>query len=291
MSTTAAARPLELLPPVAQTLWGWPAVVNFVCGGLGAGLYLTAALAAGFRASPALTLAAWLGPVLVLVGFGAVALEAGRPLRGPRVLARVGTSWMSRELWLGGAFVTLALAEFALGWPWQRLLAASAAAALALAQGFILRRARAVPAWAVAPVPLLHLTSALVSGAGLLLLLQATREVPSARLLGGAQVLLTAHLVVWWAYIAWSRDEAFARAVRPLREGPGALAIVGAGYLAPALLIPLAVAFPGLALPLSVLGAVLMLAGQVHTKAALILRAGQLRPVTLAHPLLERRSR
>lgn len=291
MSAIATARPVELIPPATQRLWGWPAVVNFACGGVGAGLYLAAALAAGFRPSPALTLASWLGPVLVLAGFGAVALEAGRPLRGPRVLAQVGTSWMSRELWLGGAFAVFAALEFAIGRPEQRLVAAAAAAALALAQGFILQRARAVAAWAVAPVPPLFLTSALVSGAGLLLLLQATRGVPSTRLLGGAQALLTVHLVVWWAYIAWSRDEAFARAVRPLREGAGALAIVGAGYLAPSLLIPLAVAFPGLALPLSVVGAALMLAGQVHTKAALILRAGQLRPVTLAHPMFERRPR
>jgi hypothetical protein len=37
----------------------------------------------------------------VLAGFAAVAGEAGRPLRGPRVLWKVRTSWMSRELWIG----------------------------------------------------------------------------------------------------------------------------------------------------------------------------------------------
>jgi len=144
-AATVVDEPSVLLPPVTQRLWGWPAVVNFAAGGLGAGLYLAAALAAGFAASPALRIAAWLGPALVLAGFVAVATEAGRPLRGPRVLARARTSWMSRELWLGGAFVVLAAPEWTgLAGPGSRAAAALAAAALALAQGWILRHARGV---------------------------------------------------------------------------------------------------------------------------------------------------
>jgi hypothetical protein len=40
-----------------QTVWGWPAVLNFALGGLGAGLYVVTALASGFQASGALRLA------------------------------------------------------------------------------------------------------------------------------------------------------------------------------------------------------------------------------------------
>lgn len=288
MSAVAAPKPVELIPPALQTLWGWPAVANFVSGGLGAGLYVAAAVAAGFGPSPALRVASWLGPSLVVAGFAAVALEAGRPLRAPRVLARARTSWMSRELWLGGAFVALAALESAVGLPWHGLLATAAAVALALAQGFILRRARGVAAWAVPPMPFLFLSSALVSGAGMLVLLEVARGGPSARLLGGALVLLTVHLMVWWVFITWSREEAFLCGVRPLREGRDALTLVGGGYLAPSFLLALAVASPGLAALLAALGAALMIAGQVHAKAALILKAGQLRPITLAHARLER---
>src|SRR6266496_1975910 len=57
-------RPVELIPSRRQALWGWPAVLNFVLGGLGAGLYVTAVVAAGFGRSPAVTVASWLGPTL-----------------------------------------------------------------------------------------------------------------------------------------------------------------------------------------------------------------------------------
>ena len=54
----------------------------------------------------------------------AAAAEAGRPLRGPRVLARLATSWMSRELLAGAAFAVLGAAEFVVPGPAPRLLAA-----------------------------------------------------------------------------------------------------------------------------------------------------------------------
>ena len=39
--------PVELIPGRRQAVWGWPAVVNFASGGLGAGFYLAVVLAAG----------------------------------------------------------------------------------------------------------------------------------------------------------------------------------------------------------------------------------------------------
>jgi DMSO reductase anchor subunit len=276
MSAVTAAWPIELLPPVAQRLWGWPAVLNFVCGGLGAGLYLASA-AAGRPGG-----ARWLGPALVLIGFLAVAAEAGRPLRGARVLARVRTSWMSRELWLGAAFALGAAVELP-------VLAVPAAALLALAQGAILRRARGVPAWDARLLPLLFLSSALVSGTGLLLLLDAAAgRTPGDRAFAAALVLLVAHMALWQRYLA-SRALVFRQATRPLREGVTPALTVGAGYLAPALLIAPALAWPALAGPAAGAAGVAMIAGQVAAKAALILRAGGLRPITLPR-LAARRS-
>src|SRR6266496_305340 len=77
--------PVELIPARRQILWGWQAVVNFTAGGVGAGLYGAAVIGAGFERTPAVALASWLAPFLVLAGFAAVAGEAGRPPRGPRV--------------------------------------------------------------------------------------------------------------------------------------------------------------------------------------------------------------
>lgn len=278
----ATPRPAELIAPAAQTLWRGPAVANFALGGLGAGLYVVAAVGAGFGASPEVALAAWLGPALVFVGFAAVALEAGRPFRGPRVLTRVATSWMSRELWLGGLFATLALGGLVLDRPALRLVAALAAVGLALAQGCILREARGVPAWSVPVIPPLFLTSALVSGVGLLVLGQLARgEAPGRRLLPAALVLLIAHVLVWWSYLTWSDDAAFVRDVGPLRDGHGALVLVGGGYLGPSLLIALALALPSWEAPLGALGALLMIGSQIQLKARLILIAGRLRAVAV----------
>jgi DMSO reductase anchor subunit len=283
------AAPADLLPPVLQTLWGWPAVANFALGGVGAGLYVVAALATGFGPSAALRVAAWLGPLLVFAGFVAVATEAGRPLRGPRVLARVRTSWLSRELWLGGVFALCAAGTLATDGRGLRVLAAVAAAAFALAQGQILRHARGVAAWAVPPMPAVFLTSALVSGAGLILVLEAWTGRPPDRLLGTALVALIVHLCAWSVLVSWSRDEAFVRGVRPLREGSSAVAIVG-GYLVPSLLAALAIALPPFGRPLAALAGVLMVAGQVSMKTALIRKAGQLRPISLPSERLQRRS-
>src|SRR5512146_640345 len=105
------ARPADMIPATRQRRWGLPAVANFGLGGVGAGFYVAAALAARLDAAPALTLASWLGPALVLAGFAAVAAEAGRPLRGARVLTRLASSWMSRELALGLLFAAAAGAE------------------------------------------------------------------------------------------------------------------------------------------------------------------------------------
>jgi DMSO reductase anchor subunit len=283
------ATPAILLPPVTQAVWGWPAVLNFALGGLGAGLYVMAALAAALGHPAALRVATWLGPLLVLAGFVAVATEAGRPLRGARVLARVRTSWMSRELWLGGGFALGAAVSLAVDGHGPRVLTAAAAVALALAQGQILRHARGVAAWAVPPMPAVFLTSALVSGGGLLLLLEARTADPSAPLLGMVLVSLIVHVSVWSVFLSWSREPAFFEGVRPLHASSGLDSLVGS-YLLPSFVVALAITVPPLGRSLAAVAGLLMITGQVATKAALIRKAGQFRPITLPRERLQRRS-
>jgi DMSO reductase anchor subunit len=275
--------PVELIPARPQTLWGVPAVVNFVLGGTGAGLYVAAAAAAGFRSSVTVTTASWLGPALVLAGFLAVATEAGRPLRGLRVLARVATSWMSRELWIGGIFIALAAGEFVVPGSAQRFFAAAAAVMLVLAQGLILRRAEGIAAWSVPPLPLVFIQSALVAGAGLLVLIKAGAGTPPGRVVldVGLALLLFAALV-WLKFVTWSGG-AFAEATRCLREGTPALVIFGGGYVAPFVLFTLTLALGDGALALPVLAGLLMVTTQAYAKAFLILKCGQLRPITIPH--------
>lgn len=285
------AQPVELIPGQQQSLWGWPAVVNFALGGLGAGFYVVAVAASGFHPSPAVMLGSWLGPLLVLLGFAAVAAEAGRPFRGGRVLTRIGTSWMSRELWIGGVFVVCAVADLLSPWRPYRVIALGAGLGLALAQGFILRRARGVVSWNVPLIPATFLLSAVVSGAGGFLLAETVSgRRPTAPVLVATLFLLAGALLAWVRYLTWSDESTFIRAVSALSEGRASLLIARGGYLLPFLLVAIAVGVPAISAPAILLAGALMVGGQLYIKARLILRAGSLRPITLAVRIQRRSS-
>jgi DMSO reductase anchor subunit len=272
-----------MLPARQQALWGWPAVIDFALGGLGAGWYVVALLAAGLERSPGVTAASWAAPVLVLAGFAAASGGAGRPLRGPRGLAGLRTSWMSRERLIGVAFAALVIADLIFPLRLHRVQAAAAAVLLALAQGFILRRARAIPAWSVSSMPLLFLGSALLSGAGAHLLLEAgAGRAPARGLVLGVLVLIAGGFVGWAHNLFGTPGAAFAQAVAPLREGAGGVFIAVAGYGLPLLLGALAAIAPHAAPPALGVAGALLVAGQLCTKARLIRSAGLLRPITLA---------
>jgi formate-dependent nitrite reductase membrane component NrfD len=290
MRTGEMTPPVELIPAQRQRLWGWQAVANFTLGGIGAGLYGTAVLAAGFDRTPAVALASWLAPLLVLAGFAAVAGEAGRPLRGPRVLWKVRTSWMSRELWIGGAFVLLTAADIAFPLRIHRAQALAAAMLLALAQGMILRRSRGVAAWDAPIMPWLFLFSAAVSGSGAYMLLEvlASRAVPPL-VIEASLVLLVAALGLGRAYVFMPAGQDFRNATASLREGRAARIGVGVGTVIPLGALAVALAAPAAAAPAAVLAGLAMVAGQAHFKQELIVTAGMLRPITVPNLRLSRR--
>ncbi|MFQ5521228.1 MAG: hypothetical protein ACE5FK_07515 [Candidatus Methylomirabilia bacterium] len=278
---------VHLLPAVRQSLWGWLAVANFFLGGTGAGVYVMGAVLSGLQRSPLLTLASVLGPVLVLAGFACVAAEAGRPLRGPFVLRKVGSSWMSRELWAGGAFCVFAAADLVQPLLVLRLGAVSTALLLAFAQGAILWRANGVSAWSVPVTPPLFLASALISGAGILgliLPLVVTGNVGGALAvwMGGPTVLSA---LVWAGYLSWPGDPAFRQATASFWTFSTVGGVYGVGHLLPLGLLLLGLWKP--AVVWTVVAGVLLLLGQLQAKAWLLLRAGELRPITI--PYLELR--
>jgi phenylacetyl-CoA:acceptor oxidoreductase subunit 2 len=291
MSVPGAAAAVDLMPAVRQRHWGAPAVVNFWLGGLGAGHYAVAAAAARLEADAGPGPAAWLGPLLVLAGLAAVALEAGRPLRGVRVLARPATSWMSREAWLAGAFVLAAAAAGVTALGALEALAAVLGLAFATSQGFLVRRARAVAAWDVSLMPALFAASALVSGLGAHLVVGVLRgRAPGDALLGVALLGLAVGLLVWLHYATWSDEPAFVRSTRALRLGWPGLVIVAGGYAVPFALAALA-QFAGHASALALAAGVAIVAGQGYAKWVLIREVGELRPVTLAGLTVRRRER
>ncbi|MBI1725636.1 MAG: dimethyl sulfoxide reductase anchor subunit [Candidatus Rokubacteria bacterium] len=282
--------PVELIPAQRQRLWGWQAVVNFTLGGVGAGLYGTAVVVAGFERGPSVVLASWLAPLLVLAGFAAVAGEAGRPLRGPRVLWNVRTSWMSRELWIGAAFVPLIVADIAFPLRLYRALALAAAVLLTLAQGMILRRSRGIAAWDAAVMPWLFLLSAAVSGSGAYMVLEvlAGRAVAPA-VIKASLVLLAAALGLRRAYVFTPAGHAFRDATASLRDGWAGRVGVGVGTVIPLGALAVALASPAAAAPAAAMAGLGMVAGQAYFKTELILRAGLLRPITVPALRMSRR--
>ena len=275
-----------MLPAIQQQTWGGKAVVNFACGGAGAGAVL-AAFAVGLAVPgpvPALRAVETLGLLLIGVGFAAVAAEAGRPLRGLNVFRHLGRSWMSRE----------ALAALLLGifvgpdlWtphPLLRGLAAAAGLAFIASQGFILFAARGVPAWSLRAVPVLFVTSGLAKGLGIVLLVigvagPAAALAPAAKLAAAATVL---DLIVWAGYVT-SKSGSAARqeALVLLRWGRIAVPVVGVGHVIPLALVAIGLGLdPASPILLGLAGACI-LAGGAFLKWALVLRAGRLHPLGL----------
>lgn len=270
---------MDLLSSTRQTVWRGPAVANFTLGGMGGGLYaLLTVLGLAGVPGPKWLLA--LGPLSVLAGFLAVAGEAGRPWRGLYALRNLRASWMSRELAAGLLFVLLAALDLLLPGPALRGLATLAGLALILCQGFMLSRARGVPAWSVPAMPLMALTSGLISGGGLLLLL--TGSLPAfdtGPLRLPLLTLLVVDTTLWLDYLHRPGGGPAARAVESLRSWRFLGLIVGIGRLLPMLLLVWGIVFPGPGSWATVGAGAAMLLGGVLQKRALILEAGWLIPI------------
>ena len=91
------------------------------------------------------------------------------------------------------------------------------------------RGARGIPAWNVPVMPTLFGLSALVSGAGLYLVVAVSvRRVPSVPALAAVLMLLIGGVWMWVRYLTWSSEAAFAEAVAPLTRGREARLVAGA---------------------------------------------------------------
>lgn len=273
----------ELLPPLKQTLWGRLAVANFLLGGAGAGLYVVVLALSRFSVGPVVRSAMILAALLVLAGFLCVAVEAGRPLRGPRVLRMARTSWMSRESWVGGAFVALAAVDLVRPWLGWRLAAALAALIFALAQGWVLRNCRGVAAWNVPLLPPVFLASSLVSGAGVLGLAAPVGGLGAERLAVGTIGLILLSGLAWGVYLTVPRGSAFREGTAVLRQDMAILGIFVVGHVVPLVVLVVGLRSPQYFFAAAFLAGAGILIGQLQAKAWLILRAGLLRPITISN--------
>ena len=89
--------------PALQQHWDWKASANFICGGIGSGLFVFAAMI-GLRHPQVLPLG-WLALAIMALGLPMLMLKIGKPLRAIYVLRQPRRSWMTREAWIAGRHV------------------------------------------------------------------------------------------------------------------------------------------------------------------------------------------
>ncbi len=282
----------ELLEPKRQRAWGLPAVAYFILGGTGAGLYLffsACGLLESVNVSGARKMTAEvLSPVLVCLGFLALTIEAGRPMRAIYMLRNIRRSWVSVEVLAGAIFTLCAVTECFVPGTMFRIATAGSALMFAISQGFVINRSRAIPAWSAPVIPALFVFSGLTMGGGLLLTADAVTH-------GGMEdsgliillVCLTVVMVLWCIYLMGSGDEKFSKATAFLRRPLTLFLVIGMGLLFPmVVLAALVIAGPsggigGFRLALLAAGGLSVLAGGASQKAGIILGASFFREVTM----------
>lgn len=252
--------------PWPQSFWDARAAANFVCGGLGAGLIVAAALAAIQGQASAVPLI--VGLTIVACGLVAVFSELGRPLRAANVVVNPRTSWMTREA-LVAPLLFAAGVLAAAGWSAFVPLAALLALAFVYCQGRMVHAARGIPAWRAREVPWLFMATGLAEGAGLWLVIAALAGHRSGAVAALCAIAVIARYAIFRFYcrglagIAADAVTALDRAGRWL---------LYAGTLAVLVLLALAAA-AGATWLAAAAGVLSALAG-VWLKATLVLRAG-----------------
>jgi len=275
--------PANPLVGARQTFWDYRAAMNFVLGGMAAGLMVWAwvAGALGLLAPAALLKVNLFAGALMAVGLFFVFLKIGRKARFLFVLRRVNSSWMTRETWCV-ALIYPALAGMLL-WPEHAsgllaLLVASGAAAFLYCQARILHASKGIPSWRVSAMPWMLVATGLFEGLGLLALLglsEAMRLEPTRLLAVVGLVLTLANASLWREYV-----------IRARRNGIGPLSrrdiadisptVHVVGHALPGLLFALSLASvqgTTVAVTLAALGGIAAVAGGVVWKFIVITRA------------------
>lgn len=281
---------MEFIQPRKQTIWGWPALINFFLGGMAAGFYILSIfvtlLQSGVAGVAQPAAFKWIAPILAGLGLAVLSIEAGRPLRSIYLLKHLGRSWMSRETLAGLIFIPLAMLDALFSHPLLWGLAVIGAAAFMVSQGFILYRARAITAWNMSLMPLLFVTMGLAAGSGLWLLFLPLSEGPVLVPAIITFVCVALDLIVWTLYLRWSGGPDFQQVTKALRR-PRSLAVtVGLGHLFPMVLL-LWVMLPENLMTSGwqnggiILAAVAIIAGGLAQKSGIVITVSYLRGIVL----------
>jgi len=269
--------------PTAQQHWDWKAANNFMCGGMGSGLFVLA-VAAAMR-NPEILPLGWSALAIIAVGLVTLMLKIGKPLRAIYVLRQPRRSWMTREAWIAAFMFPLGALGLWLANSTLLSIAGVLVFAFLLCQGMIMQAAKGIPAWRTAwSMPLILITG-LAEGAGLFLAVVALflAQSPIINVVAVVAALLAVlRAFVWRSYLlslmiegAPTRAIAVLDGYRPWLFFGGLalpLALIVIGWLLPAAATAL-FAFAGLAIA----------ATGLRLKFVLVVRAGFNQGFALAH--------
>jgi phenylacetyl-CoA:acceptor oxidoreductase subunit 2 len=262
--------------PWQQAHWDARAAANFVCGGMGGGLVVAAALS-GARGT-ALAAPMLAGVALIALGLASVFAELGRPLRAANVIRNPRTSWMSREALVAPLLVAAALAA-AFGFPAVAPVAAALALVFVYCQGRMVHAAKGIPAWRAPLVPALFVATGLAEGFGLWWLVTAFAGRGTPWLLGVFVLVVVARLVL---FLRYRRTLALAPGAAAALDRAGRL-LLWLGTAAPLALAAAAAAAPGAAAWLAAAGGLLAAVAGALFKGTLMLAAGHNQGFAIAH--------
>lgn len=258
---------------------------------MGTGFYLFSFVAevleAGLFAVPRQGPYGLLAPVLVVLGFLALASEAGSPSKGFYLFRGYRSAWLSRETLLWSLFLPIAVLDWFLPNPFLRLLSVGFAVALMVSQGFILYQIKAVAGWHVPIMPVFFISSGFASGASLFLLIGGLAHVPlMLRTILIAMTAVSANLVIWLFYLYRSQSGVFAESTKSLRRPLYLILILGLGHGVP--LCFLAVLAMGgrreaghMFDTMLICTDLLMLAGVILQKRGILQRAAKMKAITI----------
>ena len=279
-----------LIEPVQQTIWQWPAVVNLICGGTACGYCLLSLIAQRSDGSGT-CLASMVAPALVLIGFGAVAVESGRPSAARYLLHHLRTSWMSREVLAGSFFIFFCTLDAFSPRPALKLLSALSAGGLLFAQSMMVKRCKAVSAWD-RNLNLFHfLASGIYMGFGLLLLLHGlSNQVLKPLILEIGLLASIVSLAAWHRMVLRAGDGgSLPQALEPLHDARPLTFTMGMAHIVPTvilLVLLLATVFDvdfKLLQGICIVTGIFILIGGSAQKHDIILKANLLRELTAEH--------
>ncbi len=252
--------------PWLQQHWDIRAALNFVLGGIGAGVLV--ALAVSGAREPL-----WQSLGLAFVGGGltAVWLEIGRPWRAFHVLFNPFTSWMTRESFVAALLFALGIAALISRRAELAIASALAALAFVYCQGRMLHAAKGIPAWREPMVTWLIVATALAEGAGLLLVVSSLAGRQPNAAAAWCALAVIARAGTWSAYRRRVARKSAQPCLAPLDRAGTVL--IRLGTVASLALLAAGALLPDLARATVPLAGVAAAAAGWHFKIVLVTRA------------------